>query len=87
MALKEEEKWYEAIKIIHKEIENEVAENLAGLDVDENGVLNRKVKISAILFDEKKIKEKMKKAAKKLMSDTIERFGARAVKEANDAQE
>ena len=81
-ALQEERKWFKAIKLIHQEMQKELASSLAGLPVDSDGVLSRKVKASAILFSDKKFKEKTKKVAEKLIEEAIQRFGERAMKEA-----
>jgi hypothetical protein len=65
---------------------DEIAGKLGDLSVDENGVLDKKVKASAILFNEKEVKAKFQAVAEKMLTGTISKFGKRGFKEGQSAK-
>jgi hypothetical protein len=73
-ALNFEEKWYREIKKIHQDLEKEIADNLANLKTDENGVLHEDSRTTPILFDQTKAVDRMEAKGKELMIETFSYF-------------
>jgi len=81
-ALHYEKKWYKEIKKVLQELEKEGADKFMNLKVDENGVL-LEIPKEDVLFDRTEAVKKLGMVGKKLMKETLQYFGEKAIKETN----
>ncbi len=85
VALKEEEVWYKEIKGFLGELEKETDEVFSQFVVDENGMLAQTPRKEPF-FDRNMAIRVLANTGAKLMRNTIQQFGDRAIKEALSAK-
>ncbi len=77
-----EEEWFKDLRALHRSLEQEVADNIARLKTNSDGVVIGKPGPDAILFNATKARQRMQELGKELIGATAAYYGAKAAEEA-----